>query len=220
LAASSGATEKLSGIKTEILVAWIFALLIAIVWAILFLTYLIGFGLLAASTCYAGYCTANPFAAIAIIYGIFFFIWMIPSILVLRRTNKLRGAANKGDISTLKQLNSIGWAIVALIFTFVPGIMLLVAHGPIESLGTAEMARASGAIDLDKLTKLKSLLDSGAITKEEFESQKNLVLHPGTAQEQFGPEAELRKLKALYESGTLTQSEYEDQKRKILNGMA
>jgi hypothetical protein len=40
--------------------------------------------------------------------------------------------------------------------------------------------------DLDRLLKLKSLLDSGVLTKEEFEQQKKLILHPPIAQVTVG----------------------------------
>jgi putative membrane protein len=218
LAASADTAEKLGSVKTEILVAWIFALLIIIVWIGLFLFYGLVLGLLAASTCSGVYCVANPFTALAIIYGLFSFIWMIPSIFVFRHTNQMRSAANRGDVASLKRLNSLGWGIVALIFTFIPGIMLLVAHGPIESLGTVVRGPATGAVDLDQLAKLKGLLDSGAITKDEYEAQKNRILHPGMPQPS-GIEDELRKLKSLYDSGAITQAEYEDQKRKALSRM-
>ncbi|EQD75480.1 hypothetical protein B1A_03950 [mine drainage metagenome] len=46
-------------------------------------------------------------------------------------------AANSGDIAVLKEKNSIAVAIIALIFTgIIPGIMLLIAHGEINSIST------------------------------------------------------------------------------------
>jgi hypothetical protein len=47
----------------------------------------------------------------------------------------MRSAANNGDIAALKSYNSLGWAIVALIFTnIVSGVLLLIAHGDIDNL--------------------------------------------------------------------------------------
>lgn len=126
--ASAADAAKLSSIKTEILVAWIFALLTVLGWLIGFIFYAIVLGILSASTCttYFGgtYCAANPAEGLYIAIGVFTFIWMIPSILVFRRTGRMRGAANRGDIATLKQLNSVGWGIVGLIFAgIIPGIV-------------------------------------------------------------------------------------------------
>jgi hypothetical protein len=217
--------SKLSGIKTEILVAWIFALLVLIAWVGLFIFYFVFIFLILGLTwscpMYYGYCYAtNPYlTGFGLFMGIVLLVLMMPSILVFRRTNRMRGAANSGDIPLLKQLNSVGMAIVALIFTgVIPGIMLLVAHGPIEELGTQRAGGGMPSDSLDKLTKLKTLLDSGVITKDEYEAQKNTLLHPGVTRP-TGVEDELRKLKTLYDSGVLTASEYEDQKKKALSRM-
>jgi hypothetical protein len=60
---------------------------------------------------------------------------LIINVLVVRRTWRMYSAANNGDIATLKSLNSLGWAIVALIFSgIIPGILLLIAHGRISDL--------------------------------------------------------------------------------------
>jgi hypothetical protein len=124
----------------------------------------------------------------------------------------MRIAANKGDIKTLKELNSIGWAIVALIFSgIIPGIMLLVAAGPITSL---EEGGLSDEI-IDKMMKLKTMLDSGLITKEEFDQQK-AKLTASSAASTGGLEEQLNKLKTLLDSGVISQSEYEEQRKAIL----
>ncbi|MGC8979660.1 MAG: SHOCT domain-containing protein [Caldisericum sp.] len=148
----------------------------------------------------------------AIVYIVVFLILLIPTILVIIRTNKMRIAANKGDIKTLKELNSIGWAIVALIFSgIIPGIMLLVAAGPINSL---EEGGLSDEI-IDKMMKLKTMLDSGLITKEEFDQQK-AKLTASSAASTGGLEEQLNKLKTLLDSGVISQSEYEEQRKAIL----
>ena len=126
--------NQLGSIKTEILVAWIFALLVVIGWIIGWLVgiyYLVFLGILFWSY------GAATYADLGITYITVFLILMIPSILVMNRINRMRKAANKGEIARLKELNSIGWAIVALIFSgIIPGVMLLIAHSPIEELST------------------------------------------------------------------------------------
>jgi len=201
--------SQLGSIKTEILVAWIFALLVVIGWIIGLLVgvyYFIFLGILGGS--YLG----PYFVGIGITYTIVFLILMIPSILVMNRTNRMRKAANKGEITRLKELNSIGWAIVALIFSgIIPGVMLLIVHGPIEELGTeGEMS----SDNLDRILKLKSLMDSGVITKEEFEAQKNKLIHGSSSSDSV--ESKLKDLKSLLDSGAINQSEYDEQKRKLL----
>lgn len=217
--ASAADTAKLGSIKTEILVAWIFCILTVIGAVIGFLYYFIYFfiilGLLGP---YGGY-LYGFYIGTGLVWGIILLIFLIPTILLLRRTGRMKNAADHGDIATLKSLNSTGWAVVGLIFSWViPGIMLLIAHGPIEELGTPGAPGAMAADSLDRLGKLKSLLDSGAITKAEYEMQKNTILHPEAARPS-GVEDELKKLKSLYDSGALTAAEYEEQKKKILSRM-
>jgi len=207
-----GSENQLGSIKTKILVAWIFALLVVIGWIIGLLAgiyYLVFLGILVNP--YLGY-LGSIYIGIGITYIIVFLILMIPSILVMNRTNMMRKAANKGNIAMLKELNSIGWAIVALIFAgIIPGVMLLIAHGPIEELGTeGEMS----SDNLDRVLKLKSLMDSGVITKEEFEAQKNKLLHGSSSSDSVEPK--LKELKSLLDSGAINQSEYDEQKRKLL----
>lgn len=199
--------SELGSIKTEILVAFIFAVLVVVGWVIglLFgIYYLIVLGILGGS--YLG----PFFLGLGLTYTVVFLILMIPSILVMSRTNKMRKAANNGDIATLKKLNSIGWAIVALIFTgIISGVMLLLAHGPIAEFQEGGLSEDS----IDRLVKLKTLLDSGVISKEEFEQQKaKITVGSSTG----GTEEQLRKLKSLLDSRTITQSEYEQQKKVLL----
>jgi putative membrane protein len=221
--ASTADAAKLGSVKTEILVAWIFSILVVVGWVIGFLFYFLYFfiilGLLAPPTSFYGASLAGFYIGIGLVYGIIFLVLMIPSILVLRRTGRMRSAANRGDIGMLKQLNSVGWAVVALIFAgVIPGIMLLIANGPINELGASGSGGAIPSDSFDRLTKLKTLLDSKAITQAEYDSQKAAILHPETARPP-GIEDELKKLKSLYDSGALTAAEYEEQKKKILSRM-
>lgn len=105
---------KLSSIKTFLLVALVFEVISVLVFLVSMLILLI------------------------VLVGIIFIVPLIFSILVLMRIRRMRRAAETGDIATLKQHNSVGWAIVALLFGgVIPGIMLLVANGAINDLNAA-----------------------------------------------------------------------------------
>ncbi len=207
--------SELGSIRTEILIAFIFEILALVSWIII----IIVFGILSLFSAaeWASYLGWNsiyvtPILVAAIVYIVVFLILLIPTILVIIRTNKMRIAANNRDIKTLKELNSIGWAIVALIFSgIIPGIMLLVAAGPINSLEEGGMSDEI----IDKMMKLKTMLDSGLITKEEFDQQK-AKLTASSAASTGGLEDQLNKLKTLLDSGVISQSEYEEQRKAIL----
>ena len=215
---SQAGSSELSSVKTYLLVGWIFAILILLSWVIGFLFYFVYFLIVLGLMGPFG----SIYVGIGLVYGVLFLILAVPTILVFRRIGRMRNAAERGDIQRLKQLNSTGWAVVALIFAgVIPGIMLLIAIGPINALGTQATGGGGGGIQtdsLDRLGKLKALLDSGAITQAEYDSQKDAILHPGRPQPS-GVEEELRKLKALFDSGAITQTEYDEQKRKILSRM-
>lgn len=131
----------------------------------------------------------------------------------------MRTAANLGQVTELKQLNSIGWAVVALLFSgIIPGIMLLIAHSPIERLtATAARKTESSTADLERLSRLKAMLDSDVITRQDFESQKSAILGSPTAHGAGTVEAQLALLKELHESGAITEEEYNRQKTKLLS---
>jgi hypothetical protein len=68
--------------------------------------------------------------------------------------------------------------------------------------------------DMERLGRLKSLLDAGAITQSDFDTQKKRILEePVVAEEP----AELQKLKQLLDVGALTREEYEVQKHRFLD---
>jgi nitrogen fixation/metabolism regulation signal transduction histidine kinase len=79
---------------------------------------------------------ASPLTSVMVgVSGFSLLVFLIINVLVVRRTWRMYSAANNGDIAALKSLNSLGWAIVALIFSgIIPGIMLLIAHGRINDL--------------------------------------------------------------------------------------
>ena len=148
---------KLSSISTYLLIAFIFTIFAVIGFAIATLALLI------------------------VIVGIIFAVPLVLSILVLQRVNTMRSAAESGDIAKLKEMNSVGWAIIALLFAgVIPGILLLVTNGAINELSTNPISpppsMTTSQESLDRLAKLKSLLDSGAITKDEYEAEKRKIL--------------------------------------------
>jgi hypothetical protein len=70
---------------------------------------------------------------------------------------------------------------------------------------------------LDKLTKLKALLDAGAISRSDFDTQKSRVLSSPILPDpdNINPE-DFMRLKALFEAGALTEAEYEQHKQRAL----
>jgi putative membrane protein len=118
-------STNLATIKTYMLIAFIFSIIFVIVW--------IG----------AAASTILTFAALSFVgLGFFFLVPAIIylvlfafSIIVFLRIYKMWKAANAGDIATLKANSNMLWAIIALIFAgVIPGIMLIIADGPIKQL--------------------------------------------------------------------------------------
>ncbi len=129
----------LSSIRTELLVGLIFAVLAIlgfIIAAIIFFAEVAVIGsMMTYGTPYGTPYGASAVAGVFIAYGIVFLIMFAISIIVTMRIYRMYKAAGSGDVAALKALNSLGWAIVALIFSgLIPGIMLLIAHGPIQQL--------------------------------------------------------------------------------------
>jgi len=62
-------------------------------------------------------------------------IFLMIDFTVIAYATRIYSAADRGDVTALKSLNSLGWAIVALIFSgVIPGVLLLIAYGRIEDL--------------------------------------------------------------------------------------
>jgi len=122
--------RALGSISTMVLVALIFAIIAAILWIVV-----LGFvGFASAVISKQGIVSPVASAELGVI-GFLSVIFLIIDVLVISRTWKMYSAVKNGDIATLKSLNSIGWAIVALIFSgVIPGVLLLIAHGRIEDL--------------------------------------------------------------------------------------
>jgi len=122
--------RSLGSIRTMVLVALIFAIIAAILWIVV-----LGFvGFASAVISKQGIVSPVASAELGVI-GFLSVIFLIIDVLVISRTWKMYSAVKNGDIATLKSLNSLGWAIVALIFSgVIPGVLLLIAHGRIEDL--------------------------------------------------------------------------------------
>lgn len=117
--------DRLASIKTYILIAFIFNIIFVIVWIAAALWTLAAFAFL--SVLGLGIFVVLP----AIIYLVLFAF----AIIVFLRVYKMYKAVNAGDIATLKATSNMLWAIIALIFAgVIPGIMLIIADGPIKQL--------------------------------------------------------------------------------------
>jgi len=128
-APSPDVERALGSIRTMVLVALIFAIL-ALIGEIVALGFV---GLAGAAMSEVG---VAGLAATELGFIVFLLlVFLIIDVLVVRRTWKMYSAAKNGDIAALKSLNSLGWAIVALILTgIIPGILLLIAYGRINDL--------------------------------------------------------------------------------------
>jgi len=215
-------TEKFSTVKTDLLVGWIFSAIFVVVWAVFFADYifndLVGYGLISSIN---GSSMSSRYFEGYLAVGIFFLIWLIPTIVIMRRIGSMYRAASNGNIVQLKEISSQSWAVVALIFAgVIPGIMLWIAYGPINALPSNIVAKRSSmeTESIDKLSKLKGLLDSNIITKEEFYNQKSLLIgHGNQTSEENTVEEQLAKLKTLYDSGAITKPEYDQQRQALLS---
>ena len=147
-----------------------------------------------------------------------FLALMVPSLMVLGRTGEMGRAAGKSGFLELKRLNSIGWAIAGLLCAVVPGIFLLMAHGPIEELGSLPAGGGLPSGSHDGVAEPKAPSTPEPKTKEESDARVNPVVRP-IADFPTGAHDELSKLKILYDSGALTSAEYADQKKRVLNGV-
>jgi putative membrane protein len=214
--------EKFLIVKTDLLVGWIFSAIFVVVWAIFFAQYifndLVGYGLISSIN---GSSISSRYFEGYLAVGIFFLIWLIPSIVIMRRIGSMYRAASNGNVVQLKEINSQSWAVVALIFAgVIPGIMLWVVYGPINELPSNIAVKRSSieTESIDKLSKLKGLLDSNVITNEEFYNQKSLLIgHGNQTNEENTVEEQLTKLKTLYDSGAITKPEYDQQRQVLLS---
>lgn len=136
--------SKLTSIKTYMLVAFIFGLIATILFVIAGILEFVSYASLAAY--YAGYVNPEyynlyiaPSLSSIIAAGIaLIVIGAIGLYIFFFRIRPMYNASKAGDIAKLKSLNNMLWAILCLIFTgVIPGIMMLIAFGPINELGNA-----------------------------------------------------------------------------------
>ena len=123
--------DRFSTIKSYALVALIFAVLATAVWAVVFVL-----GVL--SIVFAA------FGGSSVVTDLFSLIWVaiyavlvaVPLTITLR-SHEMYTAAVRQDAKTLKRLSSLTWAILGIVFgSVIPGIMLLLARGEIDALGS------------------------------------------------------------------------------------
>ena len=220
----SDVSGKLRTVSTELTIALVFAILATAVAGCYFLVLLIGlitavlagqaFGPLA-----GGIGIAVLLAAIMplVLNG----AGMTISLLVTLRIVRLRKAVERGDVQQLKELNSTGWAIMGILAGVVPGVLMLVASSEINDLPagryTADPAFSPDA--MEKLLRLKQLLDSGTITQADFEGQKQRLMGGAVCGQQSSEPDELRKLKELRDCGAISAAEFENLKQKFLEAL-
>lgn len=130
--------SKLASLKTYMLIAFIFNIIAMIIFALGGIWEIIAWATWSGNVgpYFAGWGTGW------LITGIILLVFAIFSMLIFfTRIRKMYTAVNTGDVATLKALNNMMWAILALIFAGVlPGIMLIISFGPINELGQASGA--------------------------------------------------------------------------------
>jgi Short C-terminal domain len=89
------------------------------------------------------------------------------------------------------------------------------AAGPqMAATGAEPSGKRLSIEDMEQLARLKALLDQGAITQADFDSQKSLLLHGRVTPEES---PELLRLKQFLDSGILTREEFEVQRQHLLD---
>ena len=123
-------TTGIGTIRTYILIAWIVSILAMIGFLLSAVSYFISYATFSALNYAFGF-----YAGYFIAYGVVLLIFAVISFLVFMRIWKMWKAVNANDIATLKAMSNMMWAIIALIFAgVIPGILLILADGPIKQL--------------------------------------------------------------------------------------
>jgi putative membrane protein len=130
--------SKLASLKTYMLIAFIFNILAMIGFLLGGIWEIIAWATWESALGPWGYYVSG-WATGLLITGIVLLVFGIMSLYIFfTRIRKMYVAANTGDVTTLKALNNMMWAILALIFAgVIPGIMLIISFGPINELGQA-----------------------------------------------------------------------------------
>ncbi|MEM3661388.1 MAG: hypothetical protein QXG73_00990 [Candidatus Micrarchaeaceae archaeon] len=158
-------------IKAGLLIAFFFAVLGAMVLILLILLSLgISIGILSALSVFSPISSLRAIGSLAVT---FLMVVILLDFYLMLRIAKMWNAANSGNKERLKELNSSFWAIIATLSVFLTpaGIILLIMHAPINNI-----KRGLSSADLDKLIKLKKLLDNKVITKKEYNAEKKRTL--------------------------------------------
>jgi hypothetical protein len=158
-------------IKVGLLVAFLFAIIGGILDLALLLPI---FGITAlTAVVFSHFTQTSAIGDLATALVLPLFLIVILFIYLLIRIATMWNAANRGDINKLRELNSAMWAIIAIITVFLApaGIILLIMRSPIDNI-----KRGLSFGDLEKLSKLKKLLDGGVITKEMYDAERKRIL--------------------------------------------
>jgi putative membrane protein len=128
-------SSKLASLKTYMLIAFIFNIIAIIAFALYGIWDIYVGATWTSVLDYWGY--ASGWGTTTIIVGVVMLVFAgLAAWIFLTRVNPMYKAVNTGNVATLKSLNNMMWAILALIFAGVlPGIMLLISFGPINELG-------------------------------------------------------------------------------------
>lgn len=125
--------SKLATVKSYITIAFIFNIIALVAWILAALSQIISYFTFQ-SYVYYYYTVSAPISIL--ITGVVFLVFFVLSLIVFMRVRTMYAAVNRGDIATLKQLNNMTWSILALIFAgVIPGILLIMATGPINEIG-------------------------------------------------------------------------------------
>ncbi|HEX9861717.1 MAG TPA: hypothetical protein VGB11_00360 [Candidatus Bathyarchaeia archaeon] len=129
-------SSKLASLKTYMLIAFIFNIIAMIGFALGGILEIVSWATWSGSYGIWGQYLAG-YATGLLITGVILLVFAVFSMFIFfTRIRKMYTAVNTGDVATLKSLNNMMWAILALIFAGVlPGIMLLISFGPINELG-------------------------------------------------------------------------------------
>src|SRR6185369_801019 len=97
-------------------------------------------------------------------------------------------------------------------------VMASAALGKIQAVSKAAQI-PSRRERWEKLAKLKSLWDSGVISRQDFEIQKQRMLNQGTSDSKPAEPEDFQELKALLDSEAVTHAEYESEKTRLLKSL-
>lgn len=118
--------------KTLILIALIFSIIAMIAFVISGISDILS--ALALSASYASYGLPTPVSvSFLFVYSVVYLIMFLASIIVFMRIRKIYDSLKVGNLQQALMLNSIGWGIIALIFSgIISGVLMLISRGYME----------------------------------------------------------------------------------------